>query len=251
MNPLAVARFDWSGWRADVAERIDRCSITVAAALVAISSANMVFLGVPNDFATVALRTLWHASTVIATLGVLAVGMVVVTRGVSAWLAYPAAGLAAIAIGVVLGLVIDHRHWLSSTPSPPWHAMIMGHLYFLSFLVPPAVLYVYASTAARDAKVLRAAEVEQAAEAERLARERLQTELATVDHELVLKAMRLALEEPDPAAGQAQSLLDAVTAYLRAAHQRDSSEPGCLAAALNELKKACASRGGEPEKALA
>jgi hypothetical protein len=86
-------------------------------------------------------------------------------------------------------------------------------LYFLSFLCPPAVLYVYASSAAHDAKVLRALEAERAAEAERLARQRLQTELATVDHDLVLRAMRLALTAARERGRASGSLLEAVTAY--------------------------------------
>jgi hypothetical protein len=58
--------------------------------------------------------------------------------------------------------------------------------------------------------------------------------------------MRLALGAPERAAAQAEALLEAVTAYLRVAQQRGSSEPGRIAAALAELRQACASRGGEP-----
>jgi hypothetical protein len=47
-------------------------------------------------------------------------------------------------------------------------------------------------------------------------------------------------------AAQAEALLEAVTAYLRLAQQRGSSEPGRIAAALAELRQACASRVGEP-----
>ncbi len=119
-------------------------------------------------------------------------------------------------------------------------------MYFLSLLCPSAVLYVYASSATHDDKVLRAVEAERAAEAERLARQRLQIELATVDHDLVLRAMRLALTAPAREAAQAEALLEAVTAYLRVAQQRGSSEPGRIAAALAELRQACASRGAEP-----
>jgi hypothetical protein len=47
-------------------------------------------------------------------------------------------------------------------------------------------------------------------------------------------------------AAEAEALLEAVTAYLRLAQQRGSSEPGRISAALDELKQACASRVGEP-----
>ena len=104
----------------------------------------------------------------------------------------------------------------------------------------------YASSATHDEKVLRAVEGERAAEAERLAQERLQIELATVNHDLVLRAMRLALSAPEREAAQAEALLEAVTAYLRVAQQRGSSEPARIAAALAELRQACASRDGEP-----
>ena len=57
--------------------------------------------------------------------------------------------------------------------------------------------------------------------------------------------MRLALSAPPREAAQAEPLLEAVTAYLRVAQQRDSSEPGRIAAALDELRQACAA-GGEP-----
>jgi hypothetical protein len=124
--------------------------------------------------------------------------------------------------------------------------MIGAHLYALSLLFPPAVLYVYASSATHDLKVLHALEAERAAEAERLAQQRLQTELATVDHDLVLSALRLALTAREHGAAQEQALLEAVTAYLRLAQQRGSSEPSRIAAALAELRQACAGRGGVP-----
>jgi hypothetical protein len=106
-------------------------------------------------------------------------------------------------------------------------------------------VYVLASSATHDEKVLNALESERAAEAERLAQERLQSELAMVNHDLVLRAMQLALNAPERAVGQAEALLEAVTAYLRVAQQRGSSEPARIAAALAELRQACASRDGE------
>jgi len=238
----ASARFDWRGWRADVVERLDRRSIGAALAWVAILTA-LTLLGQSASFA--AVRTLLNFSTVMVTLAVLAVALVAVARGISPWVAYPAAGFAVFAIGSLLGLVIDPFQWRATTPTPQLHTMIVAYSYFLVFLCPFAVLYVYASRATHDAKVLRALEAERAAEAERLARQRLQTELATVDHDLVLRAMRLALTARASGVAEAPALLEAVTAYLRAAQQRGSSEPERVAAALRELKEACASGRGE------
>jgi hypothetical protein len=243
MSPGPSTRFDWHGWSADVVERLDRRSIGIGVAWVVVT---MVFtLMAPVTDRPVG-STLFRLGIVMATLVVLAVALVAVARGISAWVAYPLAGFAAIAIGSLVGIVFDPFRWLAATPPPPLHAVIRAHLFFLSFLIPPAVLYVYASSAAHNAKVLRAVEAERAAETERLARQRLQTELATVDHDLVLRAMRLALAVPAHEAAQAESLLEAVTAYLRVAQQRDASDPGRIAAALAELRQACASRGGEP-----
>ena len=45
---------------------------------------------------------------------------------------------------------------------------------------------------------------------------------------------------------KAEALLEAVTTYLRLAQQRGCSEPRRIAAALDELRQACASRVGEP-----
>ena len=172
--------------------------------------------------------------------------LVAAARGISVWVAYPVAGLAAVASGSVIGVVIDPWNWSAITPALPLHAMIVGYFYFLTILAAPGVLYVYASNAAYDEKVLRSLEAERAAEIERLAQQRLQTELATVDHDLVLRAMRLALTAGAHEATQAEGLLEAVTAYLRVAQQRGSSEPGLIAAALAELRQSCASRGSEP-----
>jgi hypothetical protein len=244
MSRSALAQFDWRGWRADVVERFDRRSIGAVFAWVAVTAA-LTVVG-PFDASAVAWRALYWFSTLMAILAILAVALVAVARGISPWVAYPAAGLAAVAIGSVLGLVIDPFRWLAYTPTPQLHTRIVAHLYFVGFLCPFAVLYVYASGATYDAKVLRAVEAERAAEAERLAQQRLQIEFATVDHDTVLRAMRLALTAREGESAQAQALLEAVTAYLRVAQQRDSSEPNRIAAALAELRQACASRGGEP-----
>ena len=243
MSRPALAQFDWPGWRADVFERLDRRSIVAASAFTAAWMAMEVVADIISggDHGAFALTVyaLSNFVIVMVTLAVLAAALVAVARGVSVWVAYPAAGFAAFAIG-----------WIISEVTNPFCGCaprgLSGHLWVLSFLCPPAVLYVYASSAAHDAKVLRALEAERTAEAERLARQRLQTELAMVDHDLVLRALRLALTMPASEAGQAETLLEAVTAYLRVAQQRGSSEPERVAAALRRLKEACASGSGQP-----
>ena len=241
MSRSALAQFDWPGWRADVVERLDRRWIGAGSAYAAVFTA-VPFVGPGNDhqFAAFVFHTLFNFSTVMLTMAVLAVALVAVARGISVWVAYPAAGFAVAAIGTVLGIVIEAN---CGCPPNPVHAMIVQHLYRLSLLCPPAVLYVYASSATHDQKVLRALEAERAAEADRLARQRLQTELATVDHDLVLSALRLALTARVHGEPQVEALLEAVTAYLRLAQQRGASEPGRIAAALTELRLACASAG--------
>jgi hypothetical protein len=245
MSRSELVRFDWPGWRADVVERLDRRWIGAGSAYAAVFTA-MAFVGpgtAGHELAAFVFFTLFNFSTVLVTMAVLAVALVAVARGISVWVAYPAAGFAVAAIGSVLGVVIEAN---CGCPARDLHAMVVGHLYSLSLLCPPAVLYVYASSATYDEKALRALEAERAAEAERLAQQRLQTELATVDHDLVLRALRLALTARAREAALAEALLEAVTAYLRLAQQRGSSEPGRIAAALAELRQACASRVGEP-----
>ena len=245
MSRPGLSQFDWRGWRADVVERLDRRWIGAGSAYAAVATA-LQFVGpgaAGHELAAFVFSTLFNFSTVLVTMAVLAVALVAVARGISVWVAYPAAGFAVAAIGSVLGVVIESN---CGCPPRQLHAMIAEHLYLLSLLSPPAVLYVYASSATHDEKVLRAVEAERAAEAERLAQQRLQTELATVDHDLVLRAMRLALTARVRAAAQAETLLEAVTAYLRLAQQRGSSEPGRIAAALDDLRRACANGVGEP-----
>lgn len=244
MSRSALARARWRGWRADVAARLDRRWIGAASAYATILT---VVIGVgdnaDHEIAALIFYTLFSFSTVMLTLAVLAVTLVAVARGVSARLAYPAAGFVIAAIGTGLGIVIEAH---CGCPPRPLHVMVVGHLYALSLLVPPAVLYVHASSAVCDQKVLRALEAERAAETDRLAQHRLQTELATVDHDLVLSALRLALSVRAHDAARAQALLEAVTAYLRLAQQRGTSEPGRIAAALAELRQACSSPAGMP-----
>ena len=244
MSPSAATRFDWAGWRADVAERIDRRAVGVALAWVALSMALNV--AGPNDAGAVALHVLFKLGTVMAIFVVLAVALVAVARGTSVWVAYPCAALASAAIVAGLGIVIDPWRWLAGTPPPRLSTVILGYLYSLWIVCPFAVLYAYASSAAQDERALRAVEAERMAQAERLARQRLETEGARVDHGLVLRAMRSALNAPAGGTGQAEPLLDAVADYLRAAQQRGASGPGDAASALAALRRACEAGGAEP-----
>lgn len=244
MSGLALAPFDWRGWRADVVARLDRRWVGAAAAYAALLTAVLVVGdNAGHERAAFIFYTLFSFSTVMLTLAVLAVALVAVARGVSVWVAYPAAGFVIAAIGTVLGVVIEAN---CGCPPRPLHAMIAGYSRAFLDLIPPALLYVVASSAMRDQEVLRALEAERAAEADRLAQQRLQTELASVDHDLVLRALRLALTVRARDAAQAEALLEAVTAYLRLAQQRGTSEPDRIAAALAELRQACSSQAGVP-----
>jgi hypothetical protein len=251
MSRSALARFDWPGWRADVVERLDRRSVSAglayAAALAVLINANGSMDDWRDEVVNDALQALFCFSMVMVTLAAMAVALVAVARGISVWVAYPAAGIAAVALGSVVNLPIDY-FWLPYHPKATQLWVFAANTVFLLNLGPAAVLYVYASSATHDAKVLRAVEAERAAEAERVAQQRLQTELATVDHDLVLRAMRLALAVWAREAAQAEALLEAVTAYLRLAQQRGSSEPDRIAVALAELRQACAIYGGEPSQ---
>ena len=101
------------------------------------------------------------------------------------------------------------------------------------------------SNAAHQARLLRSLDIEGAAETERLVQQRLQTELATIDHELVLTGMRLALPLLAREAAQAEELLARVTAYLRVAHQRGAIDARGVAAALDDLRQLCMDRSGQ------
>jgi hypothetical protein len=245
MSRPGLSQFDWRGWRTDVVERLDRRWIGAGSAYAAVATA-LPFVGpgaAGHELAAFVFFMLFNFSTVLVTMAVLAVALVAVARGTSVWVAYPAAGFAVAAIGSVLGIVIEAN---CGCPPQTLPAMVVEHLYYLSLLCPPAVLYVYASSAKYNEKVLRALEADRASEAARLAQQRLQTELATVDLDLVLRTLRQALTLRARDAAKAEALLEAVTAYLRLAQQRGSSEPGRIAAALDELRQACASRVGEP-----
>lgn len=239
MSDSTLPALDAGRWRAEIAARLDRRWIGAASAYAAVLTA-VIVVGdhAGHELPAFIFFTLFNFSTVLLTLAVLTVPLVAVAHGVSAWLAYPAACFAIAAIGTVLGIVIEAN---CGCPSRPLHAMVVGHLYGLSLLFPPGVLYVYASGAAYDGKVLRMLESERAAETDRLARQRLQTELASVDHDLILRGLRLALAVRARDDARADALLAAVSAYLRLAQQRGSSEPERIAAAQAELRQACAS----------
>jgi len=67
----------------------------------------------------------------------------------------------------------------------------------------------------------------------------------SVSHE-ALEGPAAVFVQPAELEAEVVALLEAVTAYLRVAQQRDSSEPGRVTAALDELRQACARRGAEP-----
>lgn len=244
MSGSAWAPFDWRDWRSDVIARLDRRWVGAATAYAVVLTAVLVVGdNAGHERAAFIFYTLFSFCTVMLTLAVLAVALVAVARGLSVWVAYPAAGFVITAIGTVLGIVIEAN---CGCPPRTLHAMIAGYSRPLLDLLPPAVLYVYASSATYDQKVLRTLEAERTAAADRLAQQRLQTELATVDPDLVLSALRLALAVRAHDAARAHALLEAVTAYLRLAQQRGTSEPGRIAAALAELRQACSSPAGGP-----
>lgn len=119
----------------------------------------------------------------------------------------------------------------------------------LATSLPGAEFYVFASNAKHRARLLRAAEAERVAEAERLAQQRLQAELASIDHDLVLTVLRHALGLRASHPVRADGLLRTVAEYLRAAQQRGRSDPQRIATALAELRQeACAAEPGALEQ---
>ena len=116
----------------------------------------------------------------------------------AAWMAYALAGVVIVTAAAAADLAFAPYAWKVGTANRHIPATVVAHLTILSMLLAPAaVFYVCASNAAHHARLLRSLDIERAAEAERLVQQRLQTELATIDHDLVLTGMRLAL----PAAG--------------------------------------------------
>lgn len=239
------SRVDWRGWRSDLARRIDRAAI-VGAFGFTVLCVGLMFVHSDRaklDAAVVAVHSLYWLTTVTVTLLALAASMVAVARGASAWVAYSLAVIAIVTSAVAADFVFDPYGWLVSTANRHLTGTVVAHLTWLSIhLALPALFYVCVSNAAHHARLLRTLDIERAGEMERLARQRLQTELATIDHDLVLTAMRLALPLLNRRAAQAEELLVAVTTYLRVAHQRGAVDAHGVAGALHELRQLCIER---------
>jgi hypothetical protein len=245
---MSARRADWRGWRSDVARRIDRTAIVGAFGLAVFSLALMHFEHVKVDPALLAARSLYWLTIVTVAMFALAASMVAVARGASAWMAYALAGVVIVAAAAAADLAFAPYTWKVATANQHIPATVVAHLTILSMLLAPAaIFYVCASNAAHQARLLQSLDIARAAEAERLVQQRLQTELATIDHDLVLTGMRLALPLLAREAGGAEELLGAVTAYLRVVHQRGAIDARGVTAALNELRQLCADRSGATE----
>jgi hypothetical protein len=238
-------RVDWRGWRSDVARRLDRAVIVGAFGLTAFSVALMHFEHANVDTAVVAARSLYWLTTVSVTVLALAASMVAVARGARGWIAYALAGVVIVTAAAAADLAFVPYAWKVGTANRHFPATVVAHLTIMSMLLAPAaIFYVCASNAAHHARLLRSLDIERAAVTERLVQQRLQTELATIDHDLVLTAMRLVLPLLASGAAQAQELLGAVTAYLRVAQQRGVVDAQGVADALRELRELCHDRSG-------
>jgi hypothetical protein len=236
-------RADWRGWRSDIARRLDRAVILGAFGLAVFGVALMHFEHANVDLAVVTARSLYWLAIVSVMVLALAVAMVAVARGARAWIAYALAGVVIVAAAAAADLTFAPYAWKVGTASRQIPATVVAHLTILSMLLAPAaIFYVCASNAGHNARLLRCLDIEGAAETERLVQQRLQTELATIDHDLVLTGMRLALPLLAREAARAEELLGAVTAYLRVAHQRGVIDAQGVAATLGELRRLCAER---------
>jgi hypothetical protein len=238
-------RVDWRDWRSEVARRIDRAVIVGAIGLAAFCVALMHFEHAAVSAAVVAARSLYWLTTVTVTVLALAASMVAVARGARGWIAYALAGVVIVTAAAAADLAFVPYAWKVGTANRHFPATVVAHLTIMSMLLAPAaIFYVCASNAAHHARLLRSLDIERAAVTERLVQQRLQTELATIDHELVLTAMRLVLPLLASGAAQAQELLGAVTAYLRVAQQRGVVDAQGVADALRELRELCHDRSG-------
>ena len=236
---------DWRGWQADIVRRLDRAAIIGALGLAVFGLGLMHFEHVKLDPALLAARSLYWLTIVTLSVLALAASMVAVARGARPWMAYALAGVVIVTVAAAADLAFAPYAWKVGTAGRHIPATVIAHLTILSMLLAPAaVFYVCASNATHHARLLRSLDIERAAEAERLVQQRLQTELATIDHDLVLTGMRLALPLVPREAARAEELLGAVTAYLRIAHQRSAIDGRNVAAALNELRQLCMARSG-------
>jgi hypothetical protein len=74
MSRASSARFDWACWRAEVVERLDRRSIGVLSAWVALSMGLQ--LAGPGDAESVARHAMFIVSLLLLTLAICAVALV-------------------------------------------------------------------------------------------------------------------------------------------------------------------------------
>jgi hypothetical protein len=240
-------RVDWRGWRSEVARRIDRTVIVGAFGLAAFCVALMHFEHANVSAAVVAVRSLYWLITVSVTVLALAASMVAVARGTSAWIAYALAGAVIVTAAGAADLALAPYAWKVDSANRHIAATVAAHLTVLSMLLAPAaIFYICASNASYHARLLQSLDIERAAETERLVQQRLQTELATIDHDLVLTGMRLALPLLAREATRADELLGSVTAYLRAAHQRGPIDARGVTAARDELRQFCIDHSQQP-----
>ena len=199
---------DWRGWRYDVAQRLDRAAIVGAFGLAAFCVALMHFEHANVDPAVVAVRSLYWLTVVTVTMLALASSMVAVARGARPWMAYTLAAVVIVTAAAASDLALAPYAWKVGTASRLTPATVVAHLTVQSMLLAPAaVFYVCASNAVHNARLLQSLDIERGAEAERLVQQRLQTELATIDHDLVLTGMRLALPLVAREAGRRRSCL--------------------------------------------
>lgn len=245
MNPAMTRRAAWRAWRSDVAQRLDRYTLRAGLAYAAFGAAwlstGIVFPFPGAGFTVVhcaAGSLLWLVVTM-ATLVALAVATTAITRGVSVWLAYPVAALAIELTVLAVAAVLHPYAWLVPAPKLPGSAYALS-MFMLSACLPAGVFFVHSSNAKHHARLLRAAEAERAAEGDRLAEERLKAELASVDYDLVLNALRRARGARAGLPERADALLTIVAEYLRAAQQRGDTDPHRIARAFAELRRACA-----------
>ncbi len=228
-------------WRADVAERIDRASVIVAFAYVAFCVALSYVELSWFDVVQLGTRALFYVAVVLATLLAMAVAMVAVARGTSPWAAYPLAAAAVAVVGLAAAVALDPIRWIGEIASPGMR--IVAYLSSLSAqLVAPAILFVQHGNATQRVVALRRLEAERAGQADRVAQERLLAERSTIDHDLVVAAMRFALEAPDHESARAERVLETVAHYLRVAQQRNASDRQAVVVALHALRQICAGR---------
>ncbi|MBV9889907.1 MAG: hypothetical protein JO090_03360, partial [Rhizobacter sp.] len=229
--------------------RIDRASVVVAfayaALCVALSCVDLSWF----DVVQLGTRALFYVAVVLATLLAMAVAMAAVARGSSPWVAYPMAAASVAVVGLAAAHALDPIRWIGEIANPAMRSV--AYLSSLSAqLVAPAILFVQHANATLRVVALRRLEAERASQADRVAQERLLAERSTIDHDLVVAAMRFALELPEPESARAELALETVAHYLRVAQQRNASDRQAVVVALHALRQICAGRDA-PERATA